>query len=99
MPRSSACHDTVQLHPLNKIEGNHDATEHIRFALENVINNKDFVSETAEVYFIAIENGAETLLDILDADCRFCSIKEHYRLCTNGLQFKSTAPGSLLSLS
>jgi hypothetical protein len=69
LPRSSACHDAVTITAANKIEGNRDAQEHIRFVLDNVIYNNDFVAEGAEIYAIAVENGAENLLSVLDADC------------------------------
>jgi hypothetical protein len=91
MPRSSACHDTVQIHADNHIEGNHDATEHIRFVFEHVINNKEFVAETAEVYVIAIENGAETLLNILDrqGDRKSYYMEQDVCACANGWSHSS----------
>lgn len=72
-PRKSACHDPIQITDYNHVEGNRDAKEHIQFVIENVIKNSNFVAADAEVYFIAIENGATELLEILDsdADCRF----------------------------
>jgi hypothetical protein len=56
------------------VEGNRDPKEHIKFVLDNVIHNKDFVAEDAEIYVVAIENGAETLLDILGADRKFAQV-------------------------
>lgn len=52
----------------NHISGNEDAKAHIRFVIQNVIKNARFVAEDAEVYMIAIENGATNLAEILDAD-------------------------------
>ncbi|KAF2275089.1 uncharacterized protein EI97DRAFT_87539 [Westerdykella ornata] len=66
MPVQSACHEPVQITEDNKIPGNRDATEHIKFVIENVLHNKDFVAEDAEIYMIGIENGGEHLVRVLD---------------------------------
>jgi hypothetical protein len=71
MPRKSMCHESIQIVPENHIKGNNDPEEHIKFVFDNVIHNKDFVAEDADIYVIAIENGAEKLLlDVLGADCK-----------------------------
>lgn len=74
MPRKSMCHEPIQIVAENHVEGNRDPKEHIKFVLDNVIHNKDFVAEDAEIYVVAIENGAETLLDILGADRKFAQV-------------------------
>lgn len=68
MPRKSAATEPPQITEHNQILSNEDTKTHIRFVLDNVIKNKRFVAEDAEVYMIAIENGATNLAEILDAD-------------------------------
>lgn len=70
LPRKSMYHDSIQIVEENHVEGNRDSTEHIKFVIENVIKNTDFVADDAEIYVIAIENGAENLLEILGSDCK-----------------------------
>jgi hypothetical protein len=75
LPRKSIFHEPVQITAENHIKGNYDAKEHIQFVIKNVIENDNFVAKQAEVYVIGIENGAETLLEILGQDCkRLCSL-------------------------
>ena len=69
LPRKSISHDSIQLDDVhNLLEGHRDATEHIKWGFQHVIHNKDLVDPNAEVYVIAIENGAEKLLNILKAE-------------------------------
>jgi hypothetical protein len=74
MPRKSSCHDSIKITEDNHIDGNREAKEHIQFVLENVINNKNFVAEDAEVYVVGIEDGAENLLFILDENRKACHL-------------------------
>ncbi|KAF2021590.1 hypothetical protein BU24DRAFT_23349 [Aaosphaeria arxii CBS 175.79] len=67
LPRKSLCHDQILIHPeYNRVEGHRTAKEHIKWVFDHVINNKDMVNADTEVYVIAIENGAENLLEILN---------------------------------
>ncbi|ORY19683.1 Arb2 domain-domain-containing protein [Clohesyomyces aquaticus] len=69
MPRKSICHESIKIHELeNRVEGHRTPKEHIEAVFNKVIKNPDFVSPDAEIYVIAIENGADHLLEILDAD-------------------------------
>ncbi|KAF1995796.1 hypothetical protein P154DRAFT_538505 [Amniculicola lignicola CBS 123094] len=69
MPRKSICHGQIEIHDVeNRVEGNRNPEEHIKYVFEHVINNADLMAPDAEVYLIAIENGAESLLALLDKD-------------------------------
>ncbi|KAJ4286764.1 hypothetical protein N0V90_013016 [Kalmusia sp. IMI 367209] len=69
LPRKSITHDAVMIHPVeNRVEGHQTPQEHIKTAFNTVIKNPDLVSPEAEVYVIAIENGAEKLIDVLNQD-------------------------------
>ncbi|KAF2197683.1 hypothetical protein GQ43DRAFT_458355 [Delitschia confertaspora ATCC 74209] len=69
MPRKSLCHEAHRMHQIeNTVEGNREPQEHVKYVLDHVITNRDFVSADAEVYVIGIEDGGQYLLEILDAD-------------------------------
>ncbi|KAF2184820.1 hypothetical protein K469DRAFT_750686 [Zopfia rhizophila CBS 207.26] len=68
-PRKSLCHDVIKLHEMeNKVEGHRTPEEHIKYVFDHVIKNPEFVAPDAEIYVIAIENGAETFLNILGSN-------------------------------
>lgn len=70
LPRKSIAHDIVRVHPVeNNVEGHRTSQEHIKSVFDSVIQNSDFVAPNAEVYVIAIENGVDSLLDVLNEDC------------------------------
>ncbi|OAG10510.1 uncharacterized protein CC84DRAFT_1112890 [Paraphaeosphaeria sporulosa] len=69
LARKSITHDPVKIHEIeNRVEGHRTAAEHIKTVFDTVIKNPNFVSPEAEVYVIAIENGVESLLEVLDKD-------------------------------
>jgi hypothetical protein len=71
LPRKSISHDVVMVHLVeNHVEGHHTPQEHIKSVFDTVIKNPAFVAPDAEVYVIAIENGVDKLLDVLNQDCK-----------------------------
>ncbi|KAL5425913.1 hypothetical protein PMIN05_011823 [Paraphaeosphaeria minitans] len=69
LTRKSITHDPVQIHEVeNRVEGHRTAAEHIKTVFDTVIKNPNFVHPEAEVYVIAIENGVESLLEVLNKD-------------------------------
>lgn len=71
LPRKSIAHDAVKIHEVeNRVEGHRTPKEHIKTVFEKVIKNPDFVSPDAEVYVVAIENGVDNLITVLNEDCR-----------------------------
>ncbi|KAF2797737.1 hypothetical protein K505DRAFT_268896 [Melanomma pulvis-pyrius CBS 109.77] len=68
-PRKSICHDVIQVHEVeNRVEGHRTEQEHIKSVFNKVLHNPDFVAADAEIYVIAIENGAENLLSVLGSE-------------------------------
>jgi len=71
LPRKSITHDAIVMHPVeNRVEGHRTPQEHIKSVLDSVIRNPEFVATDAEVYVIAIENGVDSLMDVLNEDCK-----------------------------
>ncbi|KAL1612106.1 hypothetical protein SLS60_000329 [Paraconiothyrium brasiliense] len=69
LPRKSITHDPVKIHEIeNHIAGHRTPSEHIKTVFDKVIKDPQFVSPEAEVYVVAIENGVEKLIEILDQD-------------------------------
>jgi hypothetical protein len=69
LPRKSIIHDPVRVHPVeNYVKGHSTPQEHIRSVFDSVITNAAFVAPNAEVYVVAIQNGVEALLDVLNQD-------------------------------
>ncbi|KAF2440256.1 hypothetical protein P171DRAFT_435086 [Karstenula rhodostoma CBS 690.94] len=69
LPRKSITHDPVKTHEVeNRVEGHTSAAEHIKTVFDTVIKNPNFVSPEAEVYVVAIENGVESLIEVLNKD-------------------------------
>jgi hypothetical protein len=69
LPRKSVSHDLVKIdEEHNRIEGNRTSQEHIACAWHNIIQNPEFVSSDADLYVVAIENGADALINVLDAN-------------------------------
>ncbi|OAL57092.1 hypothetical protein IQ07DRAFT_652273 [Pyrenochaeta sp. DS3sAY3a] len=66
MPRKSMLHDMVRIHETqNHIKAHHNSKEHISSVFNDVLCNTDRVAANAEVYVIAIENGADNMLAAL----------------------------------
>jgi hypothetical protein len=70
MPRKSIAHDMVRIHDgENRVPGHEDAKKHVKTVFDQVICNPDRVAADAEVYVIAIEDGTESILNLLTDDC------------------------------
>lgn len=70
MPRKSMLHDMVRIHETqNHIEGHYNSKEHISSVFNDVLCNTDRIAANAEVYVIAIENGADNMLAALTDNC------------------------------
>jgi hypothetical protein len=71
LPRKSITHDAIMVHQVeNHVEGHRTPQEHIKTVFDSVIKNPEFVAPDAEVYVVAIENGVENVLDVLNKDCK-----------------------------
>ncbi|KZM20506.1 hypothetical protein ST47_g8375 [Ascochyta rabiei] len=69
MPRKSIAHDPIKIHDQeNYIEGHRTPTEHIRSVFDLLLCNPDRIAPDAEVYIIAIEGGADKVLDVFKKD-------------------------------
>ncbi|KAG9187889.1 hypothetical protein G6011_05760 [Alternaria panax] len=69
MPRKSVAHDMVRIHEdENRVPGHENAKEHVKTIFDQVICNPDRVAADAEVYVIAIEDGTESVLQLLTED-------------------------------
>jgi len=69
LPRPSILHESAEIHELNYVKGSHGPHDHIKFVLDNVVMNEQFVSPDAEIYIIGIEGGGYSLLEVLDEEC------------------------------
>jgi hypothetical protein len=70
MPRKSMAHDMIKIHDENRIQGHHDPKEHIKTVFDDVLHNHNRVAQDAEIYLIAIENGSDNMLTVLEEDCK-----------------------------
>ncbi|KAI4956675.1 hypothetical protein J4E91_000888 [Alternaria rosae] len=69
MPRKSIAHDMVRIHDNeNRVPGHENAKKHVKTVFDEVICNPDRVAADAEVYVIAIEDGTESILNLLTHD-------------------------------
>lgn len=71
MPRKSMSHDMVKIHDENYVPGHVDAQEHIKTVFDEMLHNPTRVAPEAEMYVIAIESGCESLLSVLEQDCKY----------------------------
>lgn len=78
MPRKSAVHEMIRIHEQeNRISGHRDPQEHIQSVFDDILCNPDRVAPNAEVYLIAIENGADHSISLLTSNCKFPCYKEY----------------------
>lgn len=71
LPRPSAAHPPPRVHQVhNHIRGSANATEHVEFAMQNIIHNREFVSPDAEIYIVGICNGGDDALKLLEQSCK-----------------------------
>jgi len=74
MPRKSIAHDMIKIHDVeNRVQGHRDPKEHIKSVFDDVLHNPSRVASDAQIYLIAIENGTENMLKILEEDCTYCT--------------------------
>lgn len=91
MPRKSVAHDMIRIHEKeNRIKGHHTPKEHVKTVFDEVICDPTRVAPDAEVYVIALEDGTESILHLLEEDC---TLKRVARLDTTNItsQSRSTA--------
>lgn len=70
MPRKSMTHDMIKIHDENRVQGHNDPAEHVKTCFDDVLHNPSRCAPDAEIYLIAIENGSDTMLSILEEDCK-----------------------------
>jgi hypothetical protein len=74
LPRKSITHDMIRIHEEeNRVEGHRNPQEHVKTVFDEVICNPERVAADAEVYVIAIEDGTESILNVLKDDCKYHS--------------------------
>jgi hypothetical protein len=79
MPRKSVSHDMVRIHDEeNRVPGHTNAKDHVKTVFDQVICNPGCVPVDAEVYVIAIEDGTESVLDLLTNDCKYEKLVDSY---------------------
>jgi hypothetical protein len=71
LPRKSIAHDYIRIHEQeNYVDGHRNATEHIKTVFDQLLCNPDRVAPDAEVYIVAIEGGADNVLEVFKKDCK-----------------------------
>ncbi|XPS71083.1 hypothetical protein M3J09_003268 [Ascochyta lentis] len=69
LPRKSIVHDPIKIHDQeNYIEGHRSPTKHIKTVFDQLLCNPNRIAPDAEVYVIAIEGGADKILDVFKED-------------------------------
>jgi hypothetical protein len=69
--RRSIIHNPPQIHEQeNRVEGHRTPAEHIKTVFDEVICNGERVDDNAEIYLIAIGDGLEHVLKVLEGDCK-----------------------------
>ncbi|KAF1934308.1 uncharacterized protein M421DRAFT_50396 [Didymella exigua CBS 183.55] len=69
LPRRSIAHDHVRIHDQeNHVEGHRNATEHIKSVFDQLLCDPSRVVPDAEVYIVAIEGGADKILELFKND-------------------------------
>lgn len=75
MPRKSIAHDMIRIHEVeNRVEGHRNSKEHVKSVFDNVLMNPARVATDAQLYVIALESGTESMLSILNEDCRVVNL-------------------------
>jgi len=70
MPRKSVAHDMIRIHEQeNRVRGHQTPEEHVKTVFDEVICNSDRIAPDAEIYVIAIEDGTESVLKLLEGEC------------------------------
>ena len=72
MPRKSIVHDMIPINDEeNRVPGHQTPEDHIKTVFDQIIYNPERVAVDAEVYVIAIEDGTQRILNLIDDDCRY----------------------------
>ena len=75
LPRKSVAHDQIRIHEReNYVEGHRSAPEHIKTVFDQILCNPNHVAANAEIYVVAIEGGADSLLRVLKEDCKWLHV-------------------------
>lgn len=70
LPRKSIAHDAIRIHDQeNYVEDHRNPTEHIKSVFDQFLCNSDCVAPDAELYVIAIEDGADKVLGLFKKNC------------------------------
>lgn len=70
LPRASIAHDPIKIHPeANSVKGHRTPHEHVRSIFDQVLFRQTCVAAGAELYVIAIEDGANILMDLFKHNC------------------------------
>ncbi|KAF3000730.1 hypothetical protein E8E13_003687 [Curvularia kusanoi] len=69
LPRLSIAHDSIRIDEKeNHVDGHRTPSEHIKSVFDNLLCNAEYVNPNTEIYVIAIEGGANDLVDVLKED-------------------------------
>lgn len=72
LPRKSIAHDAIRIHDQeNYVPRNRTSFEHVKSVFDDLLFNPTCVAPGAELYIIAIEDGATNLLDLFTDDCKY----------------------------
>jgi hypothetical protein len=83
LPRKSITHNMIRIHEEeNRVKGHRNPQEHVKTVFDEVVCNSERVAADAEVYVIAIEDGTESMLNVLANDCKYHPIKPNARKLT-----------------
>ena len=79
LPRSSLVHPRTEAdQESNTVEGSRSPDQHVAFVFENLLSNKSWVREDAELYVLANYTGGLSLLRYLNVNCK-SSRRAHVR--------------------
>ena len=72
MPRRSMVHDMIPINDEeNRVPGHRTPEDHIKTVFDQLIYNPERVATDAEVYVIAIEDGTQRILNLIDGNCEY----------------------------
>jgi hypothetical protein len=70
-PRNSMQHPVHVIdEEMNRIPHNRTAAEHVKFVFENILMNPDFVDQDSQIQVIGLIDGANEVVNYLNANCR-----------------------------
>ncbi|KAH6619954.1 Arb2 domain-containing protein [Boeremia exigua] len=69
LPRKSIAHDAIRIHEEeNYVEGHRTPAQHIKSVFDQLLCNPEYVSPDADLYIVAIEDGASNALEVINDD-------------------------------